>query len=518
MRSLFIVLASILCLTLPSDIRADQTKTGRTRVVGGEHAQLEDWPGYAALRVIGSDGKTAKYFCGGTAINPYWILTAAHCLHDYAGTTNGSLRDSVGKPNSTRIQVVLGIADLREVEQAHVFDVEQVALHPSYLAELRRIVTRATAGKALRIALDHGNDIALIRLNRAWKGPLATLSLTDETDPATDTQVRVAGFGYTDITLKTGLKRFQSTQGDRYLFAGSDRLLQAALLTAPTATCLEHFPKANIANTQVCAGLKYGSRDSCSGDSGGPLVAYGENRRPFQFGLVSWGKEQCGAGKSFAVYTRISSHAAWLRSIVPKLQFVEPEEAPVLHSSSLSQHAIYEAVSQLRNSLSNGGKVSIRIRGGSVFRLGQEVVFEAQTEVDGRLLIFDINGARTVSLIYPNKFTLALGDQVIKAGALTTIPSDGYGFTAFEAQEPIGKGTLIALVVPPEFDLSEIGVSEHMRNSMKTKGFAPVKKPTSYFMRLISQIEFSLANHRAADATMRVGGFGMGTFEYEIRK
>lgn len=54
------------------------SKTG-TRIVGGIVAKPGAWPWQAAmLWAMGYD--KGKQFCGGSLVDPQWVLTAAHCF------------------------------------------------------------------------------------------------------------------------------------------------------------------------------------------------------------------------------------------------------------------------------------------------------------------------------------------------------------------------------------------------------------------------------------------------------
>ena len=46
-----------------------------TRIVGGTHAKANSWPWQVML--INSYG---SQFCGGSLVDPYWVVTAAHCV------------------------------------------------------------------------------------------------------------------------------------------------------------------------------------------------------------------------------------------------------------------------------------------------------------------------------------------------------------------------------------------------------------------------------------------------------
>lgn len=46
-----------------------------TRIVGGQEASVNGWPWQAMLRY-----KYGGQFCGGTLVDPLWVVTAAHCV------------------------------------------------------------------------------------------------------------------------------------------------------------------------------------------------------------------------------------------------------------------------------------------------------------------------------------------------------------------------------------------------------------------------------------------------------
>ncbi len=505
---------------VPPSAEVCRGQLGRTKIVGGSVARPADWPGQATLRLHAQDGPVSFYFCGGTAINDRWVLTAAHCLADFTADLGSSISDSKGGVHPARLQVVLGAADLTDVNPDRVYAVERIVIHERYAAAVdraKKLATEQQIAEAMgRIAARFGDDIALVRLARPWAGPVATLALSPHADPRSPpgAQVRVAGFGKTEFNLrKAGVDRFQPRHGGGEIFAGSRYLLETAVTTIPGNSCRERYKAAAIGDGQVCAGLEQGGKDSCQGDSGGPLVAYDGRGCPYQIGVVSWG-ESCAEKHAYGVYTRVSHYAAWIEKHAGALRGVSSQPGAA-DGAGLSERELSEAIAQLARLLGPAqGRIAAAIRGGNRVAVGRDVVFEAQSTIAGRLLILDINASREVVLIFPNKFVASRDVGLIGARERISVPGDGYGFTAFRAVKPTGRGRLLALLVPREFDVERFAASK----DRLTRGFEPVDEPPGYLMKLIRQIEKDItqAGKDAAARDRALSRWAYTMVDYEI--
>ena len=298
---------------------------------------------------------------------------------------------------------------------------------------------------------------------------------------------------------------YQRSDGSSFS-AGSSQLLHVGLPLVATDDCAARWRANKVSGGQICAGFDAGTerRDSCSGDSGGPLNAYDSRGCPIQVGLVSWGHEDCGLLKCYGVYTRISHHAAWLRRHVPELEGATTGRPAMGNDLSAS-----EFVEQMQTA---GGRhdVTIAIKPAGTIKLGAAFAFEARSKIAGRLLIIDVNAEGIATQIFPNEFVEREDLSLMQAGGAVTVPGPGYGFDYFRAAPPLGKGRLIALVLPPDFP-----VQTFITAPVRSKGFVPERSATGYFMNLLQQIRALMVAERS-NANRRGPGFAVADQEYEI--
>jgi secreted trypsin-like serine protease len=470
----------------PSGTPRDFTK--RDKIVGGRFAILANWPGQAVLRLVSASGP--KYMCGGTLVTSQTVLTAAHCVKGYY-QNDGNWYDVEGRP----AEIVLDADDLRQVKANNIHQIADVVIHPQY----------QSASK--------GNDIALIQLKAPASGAQSRISLQRESDPsrAWVTPIMVSGFG-TDRD-GGGLKQFRASDGSSF-YAGVPQLLETTVPLTDHAACQAVYGAAAVGDGQICAGFVEGGRDSCQGDSGGALVAFDRNGYPYQVGIVSWGSG-CARESAYGIYTRVSSHAAWLQQQVRGVRSVNLTDvsAPTSPASELVESTFLSLHDELPGTR---GRATIRIPAGAKLRLGDAGNFSVKSDIAGRLLLIDINANGDVAQLYPNQFS---SGATIAAGGEFNVPDNND--YRFPAQEPIGRGKLVALIVPETFNV------QALNEAKRVKGFS-VAANLSYLQNLIKLIRIARGTEKgfgteSTGATPTSGsgeatGWALADLDYEITR
>ncbi|MFE5241818.1 MULTISPECIES: S1 family peptidase [unclassified Streptomyces] len=254
--------AAVIPIGSPSSAAADSI------IVGGKPASVADSPWAVALSSRDRfGGIRAGQFCGGVAITPTKVLTAAHCLReDVLGSGVSEVRD---------LRIIAGRDELSGPGGQEIA-VRSAWVNPGYDPH-----TNAA-------------DLAVLTL----AGPL----------PAGST-IPMAGAGSAAYEPGTAAKVYG--WGDTTGYGAYASGLRAAdVRVLPDSDCARAYPGgsqgAYEASSMLCAGDTAGGRDACQGDSGGPLVARGR-----LVGLVSWGSG-CGSPGSPGVYTRVSAAIRWM--------------------------------------------------------------------------------------------------------------------------------------------------------------------------------------------------------------
>jgi len=270
-------------------------------IVGGREADPGEWPWQVALIHANGDFYLDQ-FCGGSLIDPQWVLTAAHCAVD---------RDP------GQLQVVVGIHNLQSPDEGYVVrDVSQIIVHPDY-------------GLATRF----DSDIALLKL----ASPV-------NYRPGAGAVLPIAGVRLVppDAGALVGRESTVTGWGNRsafdYDFPATLHEVEVPIVS--NAECATTYGSSLTPN-MVCAGLPEGGKDSCQGDSGGPLVVYNPGQVRWELaGIVSWGYGCAQPGEP-GVYTRITSFRQWTldnTGITYEPDFslsINPESASVCSGTTL---------------------------------------------------------------------------------------------------------------------------------------------------------------------------------------
>lgn len=278
--AIFYALISLLISTPASQAQEPQ-EPRQPRVVGGQAADIGEWPWQVALispsKVTTGPNYSKAQFCGGALIAERWVLTAAHCL-----VVNGQIIPAQS------VNIVAGLNNLQTPEATHQqVAVQAVYVYPNY--QDSQALINDIALLYLAESIQAGNNKAFIALPEQGNQTLV--------NPGSF--VTVTGWGST-----VGYEP-DETKPPIY----PPNLQEVSVPVISNASCNQAYD-GTITGSMLCASPQQGGRDACQGDSGGPLAAANGNQWQ-QVGVVSFGYG-CASTKYPGVYARVSEFVDWI--------------------------------------------------------------------------------------------------------------------------------------------------------------------------------------------------------------
>ncbi|UJR27987.1 hypothetical protein I4U23_009245 [Adineta vaga] len=223
-----------------------QPNISTDRIINGETAVKNSWPYIVFIQI------SERGWCGGSLIDAWNVLTAAHCTHG-RNIEEFTLWFGVHKLDEREYEMNLGIVEKRFVR--YIFN------HPDY--KIYPIKT-------------YKHDLAIIRLSQSVQETvyIRYVCILPHLNPFQDVQlndqVEIIGWGYINRMLSDGTFIRQTNE-----------LQQATIRILPDYDCSEYRRDDLIlfqSKLMICAGSNDFKTDSCQGDSGGPLLMQYNNR------------------------------------------------------------------------------------------------------------------------------------------------------------------------------------------------------------------------------------------------
>ena len=215
----------------PGDVLRNRHRGVGSEIVGGTVVPQGTFSFASLLAIDVGDGLFV--FCGGSLIAPRFVLTAAHCVADEAGTLR----------QPTQLTLTIGRANILNPPAANVFPVAAVFQHPDWDPRTLQ------------------DDVALLQLSQAVPStvaqPIPLIAVNDGALDGPGEEAIAAGWGFT-----VGVAGEQTISPD---------LRQISTTVISDAACEAAVGGFDLDDASVvCAQVP--GKTTCQGDSGGPLL------------------------------------------------------------------------------------------------------------------------------------------------------------------------------------------------------------------------------------------------------
>nr|XP_031825821.1 trypsin-2-like [Nomia melanderi] len=255
------------------------------RIVNGTKAALRQFPYQVSLR----RSYNSRHFCGGSLIDEYYVLTAAHCVF------------LNGEPILPwTVMVVAGEIQLNQQTPAgQRRGVEEIYVHPRFNQSTLQ------------------NDVALLYLKVPFKlTPNITPVIMTTEPPVPNSICQVSGWGYPSYD---------------YPIVSNDLMYVDLPIVEPSVCKKLLVNVTDLLPGMFCAGYMEGQRDACRGDSGGGMICNG-----VLTGVVSGG-EGCALPALPGVYSSVFFFEEWILENMKAPSFLRKATATQLVQSGAEQ-------------------------------------------------------------------------------------------------------------------------------------------------------------------------------------
>jgi secreted trypsin-like serine protease len=265
-------------------------------IVSGKKAPKGKYPYQVRLYESMEDDKGS---CGGSIIDPQWILTAGHCA-----VVDADLTENL-EPAET---VFVGYGSTDRTKTTKI-ESEKIVVNPGFLQH----------------GLPSGDDVALIKLKKPIPNAKPVEYATSDTEKKLVTRgvkVTVTGWGaiwdpedkeVVDLLAKLDP---QADVSERLNFPKDLYETDIHVMGRDECRSIYEPQQLKIADTEICAMKPRSVTNSCYGDSGGPLVVKAEDpKRYVQVGVVSWG-DRCGRAGNPNIFARVASFSDWIKETI----------------------------------------------------------------------------------------------------------------------------------------------------------------------------------------------------------